>query len=751
MVRERITTKGVETGPIEYTGRAFLQDAQDAMGGDIVRGLVELITNADDAYSRMTKGAVRGRITVEVEHRRGKPWKAVVRDRATGMSREELRDRIPRLGGRSSGFERGLNVRGNRGRGAKDLVAFGEVKFESVCAEQYSSIVLKQDGQYELSSSRETDEALRDELGIRRGNGTVVTVSCLAIVRCPHHQNLMEQLQRHYQLRDIMSDPNREVILVNLNKQQEKEKLRYGLNVDSLMEVVNEVLAVEGYLEAEAHLRLWRLPERCEKPRSDPTRPCGILIAGGRAIYDNTLASFEGNRHVGWYAGRLDCPYIDRLAREYDDREEGGVPHPEDNPFQIIGRRRDNLAPNHPFSIALYGLLDRFLQERVEAEEEREREEEQRIESPSTRIRLDQMAREAARFLLEAMREIEAEEPPPGGLGEVEGLLIVPPEAVLRFGEERTLSVLARAEGLEEGCEVNITMEPQGIVDLLDGPTVHLSKHSRREDVLSAQLHLRPLVEGEVLLCATVEDREALGLVRVSLPIAEELEVEEVPETLMFERPQYRVRWHKRKKLTLKAPTSLVEEYGSVVRIATDDQGLVIRGGNSVRLSPNAETGIAYAAVEVEGRELGTKAKITAKLRDVEAACRVSVEQRDEGLPNLRIRLTPGRPGVYRALFDPPEVGPGELQWLLVFAEHPSLRQYLGDPPDYPRQDNAEWRAVLAEVVTEAVVRRIITHKYPAGREDVDADKVYYDHFAFAGRLLPLMQKLAQSYPIGRS
>ena len=333
MVREQVALKGVETGKIKYTGRAFLQDAQEAMGGDIVRGLVELITNSDDAYARKENG--RGRVVVEVEHRRGNPWKVVVRDRATGMSRLELRDRIRRLGARSSGFERGLSVRGNRGRGAKDLVAFGQVAFESIRDNRYSSIVLSQDGTYELSRARKPPKELRKDLGILRGGGTVVTVTCLPTVRCPLHPNLAEQLQRHYQLRDIMSDSEREVILVNLNREEERERLRYGLNPDSLEKVVDEPLPIDGYPDAEAHLQLWRLPERCEQPRSDPSRPCGVLVAGRRAIYDNTLSSFEGHRHAGWYSGRLDCSYIDDLTREFDDRAEKGEEHPDPNPSAI--------------------------------------------------------------------------------------------------------------------------------------------------------------------------------------------------------------------------------------------------------------------------------------------------------------------------------------------------------------------------------------------------------------------------------
>ena len=77
-------------------GRAFHQDATEAMRGDIVRGLIEAITNCDDAY-----GDKSGKIRVEVEHRHGE-WKVIVRDRARGMSADQLKRAIGDLGGRTS-------------------------------------------------------------------------------------------------------------------------------------------------------------------------------------------------------------------------------------------------------------------------------------------------------------------------------------------------------------------------------------------------------------------------------------------------------------------------------------------------------------------------------------------------------------------------------------------------------------------------------------------------------------------------
>ena len=55
-----------ETGKIRYEARAFQQDAQLAMSGDPLKALIELITNADDAYERkiQTSEIEQGTITI---------------------------------------------------------------------------------------------------------------------------------------------------------------------------------------------------------------------------------------------------------------------------------------------------------------------------------------------------------------------------------------------------------------------------------------------------------------------------------------------------------------------------------------------------------------------------------------------------------------------------------------------------------------------------------------------------------------
>jgi hypothetical protein len=40
---------------VKYTSRGFAQDAEQAMRGDVIRGLIELITNCDDAYGEKSE------------------------------------------------------------------------------------------------------------------------------------------------------------------------------------------------------------------------------------------------------------------------------------------------------------------------------------------------------------------------------------------------------------------------------------------------------------------------------------------------------------------------------------------------------------------------------------------------------------------------------------------------------------------------------------------------------------------------
>ena len=107
---------------VEADRRTLVQNAKLAIR-DVFDAIVELVTNADDAYQRLES---HGRIEIEVERRRGSPSLLKVRDFAAGMTADVMEHNLSRLGGRVSGMESGLAVRGTNSRGAKDVAALGQ-------------------------------------------------------------------------------------------------------------------------------------------------------------------------------------------------------------------------------------------------------------------------------------------------------------------------------------------------------------------------------------------------------------------------------------------------------------------------------------------------------------------------------------------------------------------------------------------------------------------------------------------------
>ena len=64
----------------------------------VVEALVELITNSDDAYRGLKDQ--KGKIKIEVTRRRGgKSGDIIVKDRAGGMTIEEMKEKILKYGG----------------------------------------------------------------------------------------------------------------------------------------------------------------------------------------------------------------------------------------------------------------------------------------------------------------------------------------------------------------------------------------------------------------------------------------------------------------------------------------------------------------------------------------------------------------------------------------------------------------------------------------------------------------------------
>lgn len=710
---------------VSYGGRAFHQDASNAMKGDIVRGIIELVTNCDDAY-----GDNDGKIRIEIERRRGKPWFLVVRDRAPGMRGEDMARKLGGLGEQTSGFERGQAVRGNLGRGAKDLAAFGPVRFETINEGQFSTMLLEEDGTYDDPKVTRATEEDRGRLGVPRGNGTTVTVEASERFRCPQHAKLLETLSTHYQLRDINSDPRREVTLVDATSGR-IDSVRYGS--PSLPEIFSAEIAIEDYPQATATLTLYRNDERYENGTSDPGRPEGVLIKGRRAVYENTLLSFEGNPYAHWFSGVVRCPYIDQLALEFDQEYLAGSEHSPTNPMPIITRSRDGLEHDHPFYKALSQSIEAVLGTFVREEEKKAQSGAAR-ESVKLRRTLDMLGRDLGRLIDADLREIDEDGLIGDGRGgPQESLRIVPQNPVLYIGETKTLSVIARKT--RDATEASVEVDPSGVVELMDGPTVPLIDHPRNEDAVIGRIKLRPLIEEEeTFLTVRHGELEVTALVEVR-PEREDPEPS-IPETFEFERQRYQMTVGKRRSLRLRAPVEIVDEKGVSIALTSSSADVVIMGGRT-ELEFEEDSLCYVAFVEVDPRVLGAKATLTANLGDLQADCEVIVVQQEATGPSLEIIIVDEAAGKYRARVE----RVGDRTVIKILGGHPAIRRYLGPGPDFPNQDTVPARTVVAEVIAGEATRMVMEKKFPVPGE-LDAPAFYSEHIGLLAKYLTRCHKM---------
>ncbi|HEV2035794.1 MAG TPA: ATP-binding protein [Candidatus Dormibacteraeota bacterium] len=690
------------------------------MGNDLVRALVELITNADDAYDRAGR---KGPIQIEAEHFRastGEYNRVTVRDQASGMTPSQVKTGILVAGARSSGHESGHRRHGLHGRGAKDVSVFGKATFKTIAEGVYTEVTLfgsnfKWDG-----DSRQATALDYVTIGLSDGgSGTEVTIFVKRSAHSvPLHKNLADRLARHVQLRDIMTDPTTEVSLRDLGRPTESQRLTYQPPYFSEI-VLDEHVNVPDYPEAKCHLVIRRSATQFEDDRG-ASRHSGIVIVGRRAIYDSTYFGLEGRSGALWFSGRLECDYIDALQDDFDDQNDPDVPQasrparivPERlNPWQLITRRRDGLERGHPFAERLRNLVEERLQPLADAEEQAANKEAGGA-TENTRKMLRNAASKLGALYEELARQQQLDVDVKGTTGEElntpVALMITPDTATLTPEAAKVFSIYAWPEAHEEGAvgdsrvaTVRVALPEVAVVATSTIPLAMDKRQPRRlrgtvkvtaQDLLDATT--LEVTLGRYSAEAIIDVVEA----KDPLPV-------EAPPRLVFRQEAYSMRVGRRRRLILWAPNELfgTATNKAVIHITTSSLRLL----NVAPFEPVETDGGAswyQAEVEVEGAE-ACKAKVRAEFGGQIAIARVDVTD-PEGQNPFDIELREKSPAY-------PTSGRAELQTiagvrkLLIWTGHASLARYFG--PKMVNQESAICRVLIAEVVADELASDLLS------------------------------------------
>jgi len=721
------------------TPRYKRQNMERAMRRDMRRGLVELITNCDDSYRDLEEQGKQasGKIRIEIERRRkGQPSKVIVRDRAGGMTREQMHHNLGTLGRRTSGFEKGKARRGLHGRGARDVAAFGAVHFESIKNGEYNHLTISPALVCEFKESRPTKatRGIRERLGIPKGNGTVVTIEVDGHI--PQHDTLAEDFSQWYCLRDIFSSRDREVTIVDLNKGRES-RLRYRSPEGQT--VFDDGLTLPEYPGIVAHLRVCRHGSPFEASRF-PHRQ-GILVKSAAAIHDCTYFGLESEAFSWRFSGELRCEYIDDLVREYDNREEthpDDPKHPAGNPSRLLDPFRDGLMPEHPFRRALYtrckGILRPLVLE-LKASEEPERRD---VADRDLARRLKGLSKEISRVFEDKLRELDEEivtvnvaDPRIKQLAV--GLHIIPPEEQpIVVNQPKTFSIVVKDyEAVDGSLPVDVSSSNPRRVRVARSP-VFLTRSLEDPAVGRTTFTVEGFEVGaEEMVEVYYGGYDNLVLVRVVEPPPPP----EVPDGLSFDRPLYRLRVNKGKDMVLRLKGGVELNAAVTAEILSDHPEVVVMGGGRRKLRPTDTRGLLRGRVRIEGRQLKARAKITARLEGFEPATAYVVVVERLPLSGVRLEFKPVEEdfGATRYKWEDPD----SPSLLFIGAKHPSIRRYLGEPigQKYPGIDSALYRTVLAEVIAEALAFNILGKQFRRegleGMLDYDSTDLYYHkHFS---------------------
>ena len=492
---------------LQYADRVALQQADQAIRKDVLRALVEIITNSNDSYSRLEDAGrqVGGEIVIDV-WRKHRNSVIRVRDFAEGMDDARMDMVVGTYGEATSGLKEDLHVRGMWGRGLKDAIfglGYGYVNSIQDNTLYCSSLLLK-DGvpTFELDEPIPATEELRAKYGIPEGNGTVIEILLArADVKVPQFENLRNYLQRHFELRTIMGNSSRLIILRSLAG-ADKVKDEYVLSYKPPKgeKVLDEHFEIEGY-PASAHLQLLRSNiQLSTRGEEGDYADAGLLVISQSTVISLTMLKFENDPYASFFYGSLECDYLHDLLK---------------NDEPVLTATRDGINWTLPFAKALKQAVESRIEPLVQVEREHSMQDEQIKLDKRLRKKLDKTIREMNVIAFSELSDGRGQ--PSDGKPEppLSGLEFVPERVFVQTGQMVTLTLRAKLSGrVYDGSTVFIVSDNPEVEVLTPKVQVKVSKDHPEIGIAKIQVEGKQ-VGNEGVVTAYLSEHKAQVLVQV--------------------------------------------------------------------------------------------------------------------------------------------------------------------------------------------------------------------------------------------
>jgi hypothetical protein len=729
-----------EMRPLPVAPRYLRRNARRAMGGSVVRGLVELITNSrDSGYRLLSQNVVSlaelGSRPILIDYVAGRtgPKRLVVRDHFEGMSAEVMRTRLLEYGARVSGFDSTNFVRGINARGAKDVAALGEVMFESIHEDEFAECIIR-DARYRDPLSRRATSTDRERLAISNGNGSVVTLTLAPDVTLPGFEALVRDLEHHIELRYEGDLPAVKTILRDVRDGSlSRESPIEGFRAEGVL-IGDHSLSLPEFSSygGGGRLRLYKSASALEPlhGRSTVSRfwrsEAGIVTADGRTAHDISFFGARGSDDsaANYLYGQLDLPQIPELLKEFERLEaarqdDSRIRLPERNPDQVTDPDRLGLNVEHPFVESVQAAVRPLIESALtEIQRELQPASSNRVGAELSRA-LDQLGEQLAeRFEVPFGGDRRGSELPTG-------LSIIPGGLRLELGRTKRLGVYYRYADVQEThpplqCACSVSSDAV----TLASAQVTLEPVDGQGGVLRGSVEVTGrLLADIVTLSAVAGDESAIAKLSVREPGDGLVTLD---RDLQFSQRGYTSTLDRRKKIELFADPTLV---GQAVDVVVGDPSASL-SATTLLLVLDPHRGIAVASLWAESE---TPVRTT-----IEATCG---DLHDES--EIRFQESTARPKLKFDFEEVTDYGPGRrFKWdtaadayrIKIATKHATLTRLFGPASQaWPGQSEPQTRAVLAEIIADAYVARRLSDEQASlssGPENA-VDPVDYDSYRY--------------------
>lgn len=679
-----------------------------AMQGNVIRALVELITNADDSYTRLGDGIATDLRLIEVVYKK-KSYSGIfaVRDCAEGMSLEDVRSSFKQYGAATSGMKDGKKVRGYFGQGAKDALATmanGKIcTFKDGKFTECRIFIKNGNPWYEINGPVIAGPELRKMHKISE-NGTIAYFEVDPQVgRVPQLKTVRRELANNILLRKILTSSNRKVFLFDEDT-GEKWQLHYRIPTGKEVLSENFSISYESYGVFPINLSVWRSDN--ELTQSGDDRDGGLLLLDEEnAVLGMSLFKYENEPLAARFFGEV---RINRF-RELLENEE-----------TVLSEERDGLILRHPFCQNLVSEIDKHLGKLVKDERLRKQKEEQ------SKIDRDETVRYQKAFrILNEIAEVETQDTvnlgqkPTDELQEPpNGFCLYPSSAQITAGKRYVFELRLSKRIVRSGSIIRVSSSNQKIRVLT--PEVKVES-DERSAILRKYITIQatePNIKGSIRAAAGNLFSEA------KIDVIHERE-DLLSEGMVFQPESITLRPNQPKSIYLLVYIKMIEG-GSKIKLHSDNDSIRISREEIVVIESDAVKHVAKYELEISGEGVGQDAIITAEYENYIALLEVRIRSKEEDPQKSR-----------KGLFSDPEFNfeeeplqrtsySAEDGKVIIYVNFPSVKHYLGDQCQFRKSLPAQ--VFVADLVSERCF-------YEVAKRKVESSGVTYSPEAIASKI----------------